>query len=260
MQNGMSYRGASQLYDLHIAKYGDNPLSCMQMNDLALAPRLLHEDATDRLRDMIVQGELAPGTRLNERVLCERLGVSRTPLREAIKRLASEGLVELQANRGATVTPLTLETVRGVFQVMGALEALAGELACANATEAQLAELRALHFQMRAHHARGDLPAYFRENQRIHLLIAECSGNATLVATYRNLNANVRRARYMANLTRERWDQAVREHDEILDALERRDAPRLQRLLREHLGNKMVSVLGAMASASDAHVAAGSYD
>ena len=232
----------------------------MQMNDLASTPRLLHEDATERLRDMIVQGELAPGTRLNERVLCERLGVSRTPLREAIKRLASEGLVELQANRGATVTRLTLDAVRGVFQVMGALEALAGELACANASEAQLAELRALHFQMRAHHARGDLPGYFRENQRIHLLIAECSGNATLVATYRNLNANVRRARYVANLTRERWDQAVGEHDEILDALEQRDAPRLQRLLREHLGNKMVSVLGAMESASDVRAAAGTYD
>ena len=221
----------------------------MQMNDLAITPRLLHEDATDRLRDMIVQGELAPGTKLNERVICERLGISRTPLREAIKRLASEGLVELQANRGALVTRLTLEAVRGIFEVMGALEALAGELACAHATEVQLAELRALHFQMRAHHARGDLPGYFRENQRIHLLIAECSGNQTLVATYRNLNANVRRARYMANLTRERWDQAVREHDEILAALECRDAPRLQTLLREHLGNKMVSVLGAIEAA-----------
>ncbi|MCU0804145.1 MAG: GntR family transcriptional regulator [Burkholderiales bacterium] len=230
------------------------------MNDLAVNPRLLHEDATERLRDMIVQGELAPGAKLNERVICERLGISRTPLREAIKRLASEGLVELQANRGAAVTRLTLEKLRGIFAVMGALEALAGELACANATEAQLAELRALHFQMRAHHARGDLPAYFRENQRIHMLIAECSGNETLVATYRNLNANVRRARYMANLTRERWDQAVREHDEILDALERRDAPRLQRLLREHLGNKMMSVLGAVEPADAPHPAAASYD
>ncbi|MCX7892701.1 MAG: GntR family transcriptional regulator [Burkholderiales bacterium] len=218
----------------------------MQMNDLAATPRLLHEDATDRLRDMIVQGELAPGAKLNERVLCERLGVSRTPLREAMKRLAAEGLVELQPNRGAAVKALTLETLRETLQVMGALEALAGELACANASAAELAELRALTFQMRAHHARGDLPAYFRENQRIHLLIAECSGNATLAATYRTLNANVRRARYMANLTRERWDQAVREHDEILDALERRDAPRLTALLREHLGNKMVSVLAAM--------------
>jgi DNA-binding GntR family transcriptional regulator len=231
------------------------------MNDLALVPRLLHEDATDRLRDMIVRGELAPGTKLNERVICERLGISRTPLREAIKRLASEGLVELQPNRGAMVTSLTLDRVRGIFQVMGALEALAGELACVNATDAQLAELRALHFQMRAHHARGNLPAYFRENQRIHLLIVECSGNDTLVGTYRNLNANVRRARYAANLTRERWDQAVREHDEILDALERRDAPQLQRLLREHLGNKMVAVLGAMEPASGhAPAAAASYD
>lgn len=233
----------------------------MQMNDLVspdLSKPLLHEDATARLRDMIVQGELSPGTKLNERVLCEQLGVSRTPLREALKTLASEGLVALQPNRGAIVTPLTLATVREIFQVIGALEALAGDLACRHITEAQLAEVRALHYEMLAAHARGDLAQYFRANQAIHFAIVAASGNATLAASYRNLNANVRRARYMANLSRERWDKAVAEHEDMLAALAARDGARLQRLLAEHLGAKMLAVLAAIEStAGESH---GPYD
>ena len=92
-----------------------------------IARRLLHEDVADRLRDLIVQGDLPPGSRLNERVLCGQLHLSRTPLREAFKTLASEGLVTLHPDRGASVTPLTVELVRHMFEVMGALEALAGE-------------------------------------------------------------------------------------------------------------------------------------
>src|SRR5215210_2724464 len=93
-----------------------------------IAPRLLHETVVDRLRDMIVHGELEAGAKLNERVLCESLGTSRTPLREALKYLASEGLVRLLPNRGAIVAPLEAERVKQIFAVMGALEALAGEL------------------------------------------------------------------------------------------------------------------------------------
>jgi len=130
---------------------------------------------------------------------------------------------------------------------MGALEALAGELACGNATVQQLDDIRALHYEMLAAHARGDLAGYFRHNQAIHLKLAEASGNPVLAHAYRQLNANVRRARYMANLSRERWDAAVREHEAILSALLARDAPRLKRLLAEHLGSKLASVLGALA-------------
>ena len=222
------------------------------MNDLQavnpISRRPLHEEVLDRLRDLIVQGGLLPGARLNERVLCEQLGISRTPLREAFKLLATEGLVELLPNRGAIVTPLDPGRLKQTFAVMGVLEALAGELACANATPQQLDDIRALHYEMLAAHARGDLAAYFRQNQAIHLRIADASGNPVLGQTYRQLNANVRRARYMANLSRERWDAAVREHEEILSALIARDAPRLKRLLAEHLTSKLVSVLGALSA------------
>lgn len=212
--------------------------------------RLLHEEVVDQLRDMIVQGGLAPETKLNERVLAAQLGISRTPLREAIKYLASEGLVELLPNRGAVVAPLRPAKVREIFTVLGSLEALAGELVCRNATDADIAEIRALHYQMIAHHARGELAQYFRCNQQIHIRLVECAGNATLAQVYRGLNAHVRRARYMANLSRERWDKAVREHEEILDALSGRDSARLQALLRDHLANKLVLVMEALGAAT----------
>lgn len=216
----------------------------------AAEPRLLAAEVVERLRDMIVQGLLAPGVKLNERVLCERLHTSRTPVREAIKYLASEGLVELLPNRGAIVTPITAATVREMFEVLGALEALAGELACANASAADIAEIRALHYQMLAHHARGELAPYFRCNQEIHMRLVEAAGNATLVNSYRALNGHVRRARYMANLSRERWDHAVDEHQEILEALTRRDRALLPALLRSHLVNKMAVVMEALAPQS----------
>lgn len=215
-------------------------------------PRLLHAAVVDRLRDMIVRGELAPGTKLNERVLGAALGTSRTPLREALKYLASEGLVDLLPNRGAIVAPLDANRVTQMFAVMGALEALAGELACRNATDAEINEIRALHFQMLAHHARRELGEYFRMNQEIHLRIVDAGGNEPLAEIYRSLNAHVRRARYMANLSHERWDKAVREHDEILDALTKRDGPTLQRLLRDHLANKLVLVMEALGSSAAA--------
>ena len=208
--------------------------------------RPLHEEVIDQLRDRIVEGELAPGARLNERVLCEQLGISRTPLREAIKMLAIEGLVELLPNRGAIVTPLKAANIADTLAVMGALESLAGELACAHAGEAEIAEIRALHFEMLAHHARGELSGYFRFNQLIHLKLIEASGNPVLTNTYRQLNANVRRARYMANLSQERWDAAVREHEEILAALVSRNAVRLKQLLADHLAHKVASVMAAL--------------
>ena len=130
--------------------------------------------------------------------------------------------------------------------VMGSLEALAGELACRHASDAQLNEIRALHFEMLACHARGDLAGYFKFNQAIHLRIVKYSGNAVLYNIYRQMNGNLRRARYMANLSKERWDAAVREHDEILAALGARDVKRIKALLSDHLAHKLASVLAAL--------------
>jgi DNA-binding GntR family transcriptional regulator len=221
------------------------------MNDPVLAAppgrTTLPHEVRDTLRNLIVQGKLAPLARMNERELCERLGVSRTPLREATRMLAAEGLVELLPNRGARVAGIDRESIQQTLEVMGALEALGAALACAVATDDAIAAIRTLHKQMVADFKRGDLAAYFSRNQAIHLAMVAASGNAVLAASYRVLNDRVRRVRYMANLSKARWKAAVREHEEMLAALEGRDGPRLQELVRDHLAHKLAVVTAALA-------------
>ena len=186
--------------------------------------------------------------RLTERVLCEELKVSRTPLREALKTLASEGLVELLPNRGAIVIPLTLADTTQVFEVLGTLEGLAGELACAHAGDESVAVVRELNQRMRECHRVGDRSGYFELNQAIHAKLFELAENPVLTATYDKLNARLKRARYSANLTQERWDTAMDEHDEILAALEAREGKRLRDLMESHMRNKCDVVIGALLS------------
>jgi DNA-binding GntR family transcriptional regulator len=211
-----------------------------------IARRSLHDELVTRLRDMIVEGELQPGTRLPEKELCTQFGVSRTPLREALKVLASEGLVELSPHRGATVVQISRADVEETFPVMGSLEALAGELACARIDAAGLAEITALHHQMVAHYHRQQLAEYFKLNQQIHERVLEAAGNATLSALHRSLAGRVRRARYMANMSPQRWAQAVEEHEQILAALTARDGQRLAGILRRHLQHKAEVVIANM--------------
>jgi DNA-binding GntR family transcriptional regulator len=211
-------------------------------------PPTLHDDVLGRLRGLIIEGELSPGDRVNERIVCGQLGISRTPLREALKVLASEGLVQLLPNRGARVTHLTEPDLRAMFEVLACLEALAGELACARMSEAEIAEIQALHYQMEAHYHRRQPPAYFTLNQTIHRRLVEGAGNPVLLAHHTQLNARVQRARFLANrFSDARWQQAMAEHGELLDALRRRDGPRLGGLLAHHLRNKCDAICEQLA-------------
>lgn len=204
--------------------------------------RPLHEDLADQLRPAIIHGELKPGAKISEKELCERFGVSRTPVREALKILATEGLVQLTQNRGASVTDVTWADLQDAFPVMGALEALAGELACRNATAQQIERMKTLQSRMVAMFKKGDRKGYFRVNEEIHQLIVEASGNAALPRLIRSVSAQVRRARYMANLSKARWGKAIDEHEEILAAFVARDGERLGKLLKSHLGNKLAAL------------------
>jgi DNA-binding GntR family transcriptional regulator len=217
----------------------------MQNAKIMLIARLsLHDETVARLRSMITEGELLPGARIPERELCDRFGISRTPLREALKVLASEGLVELLPHRGARVTMLSAPELRDAFEVVAALEGLAGELACRRIDAAALAEIEALHAEMAGHYRRGDLAAYFGCNQAIHEAINRAAGNHQLTELYALLSNRVRRARYLANHSPERWAAAMREHEEILEALRRRDGPACNMLLRAHLAHKLYTVAG----------------
>ena len=178
--------------------------------------------------------------------MCVRFGVSRTPLREALKVLASEGLVTLTPNRGAMIADLTLDDLEQAFPVMGALEAIAGEMACANITDSEFSRIKQLHEKMVAHYEARELAPYFRTNQKIHELILAAARNRTLSSLYRSLEGRIRQARYLANMSPTRWRQAVQEHEQILKALEARDGAALAQILKSHLANKFETVKVAL--------------
>ncbi len=211
-----------------------------------LTPAGLHEQAAARLRTMLVEGHIAPGAKLNERQLAEALHVSRTPLREAIKMLATEGLVDLLPNRGAVAVKLTEADVQHSFEVLAELEGLGGELAAQRIADAERAELRALHFEMLAAHARRDLSAYYRLNAQIHAAISAAAGNPVLAATYAQVNARVQALRFRTNQDEAKWQRAVHQHSQMVEALDARDGPALRALLKLHLHDKRDTVLALM--------------
>ena len=147
--------------------------------------------------------------------------------------------MELLPNRGARIATLEDEHLVHLFEVIAALEAEGGRLACQRITAAELADIASLHHRMHAHFLRGELPGYFALNQAIHAAILAAGGNPVLVATYNGLAGRITRARYMSNRMRpDRWQAAMDEHGAILDALTARDGPRLATLLTRHLQNK----------------------
>ncbi len=211
------------------------------------ARRNLHKATADLIRDLILEGELPAGARISERAMCDRFGVSRTPVREALKALATEGLVTVQPNVGARVTEISDDDVAATFPVMGALEALAGELAAKAMTDNEIAYVAARHEEMVRHYRKRALGPYFKANQQIHEAILAGARNPVLSEQYQQLAARMRLARYRANMSDARWAEAVEEHERMLDALQKRQAKTLSRILRTHLDNKEAVVREASA-------------
>ena len=207
----------------------------------------LQEEVVARIRRMIDDGSLLPGGRIPERQLCAQLGVSRTPLREAFRILASEGLIELAPRRGATVKKLHAGEIDHMFEVLEALEALAGELACTELSDAALAAIESLHERMMAAYARRDRRRFFEANQEIHERIVAGCGNPILGRVYAGLSGQVRRIRYMPQITEAQWRIAAQEHRAILAALKARNARALARVLRDHLRTKRERVKSLLA-------------
>ena len=206
-------------------------------------PASLHTEVVNQLRDFIVEGHLAPGSRVPERELCERFGISRTPLREALKVLAAEGLIDLLPNRGARVRQFTEADIRNLFEVISGLDFVAGRLACQRISDDDIAAIEKMHLEMYTHYLRREIADYFRLNQKIHQAIVDAAANPLLSENYVKLNAAVRRLRYTANLVRrDRLSEAMREHEEIVDALRRRDAGELGMLMFRHMQKKCDAV------------------
>jgi DNA-binding GntR family transcriptional regulator len=217
------------------------------VNDIVVLTRpSLHDEIVGALRGMIVVGDLRPGSRIAEPALCRRLGISRTPLREALKVLAFDGWIELVPNRGALVTRITPSEAASLFELLEGLEQFVGELAAGRATAEDLRDIRTLHEVMAGHYETGDANAYFTVNQQIHHRLAQATRNPALVAMHENLSRKVLRARAMANLITHRQEASFFEHTAILAALEQQDGPLLGRLLRAHLHDAGEAVRSAL--------------
>lgn len=207
----------------------------------------LHHELVPLLRDMIMGGELQPGEKIHEPKLCERFGVSRTPLREALKVLAAEGLVQIAPNRGAMVARITQEEINELFPIMGMLEALAGELAAAKIKKREFTKLMDLHNTMIEHYEKGEWAPYIKLNRAIHESLFTIAGNESLTTLYNTLMVRIHSVRYVAKKSQERWDEAVDDHRRLMVALDERDGEAVVRILRDHLRHKAEMVAEAMA-------------
>jgi len=212
----------------------------------SLRRRSLHEDVVEILRSMVLEGELKPGERILELELCRKLDVSRTPMREALKVLAAEQLVELQPSRGAVVTGVRIAEVVEHFEVLEALDATIGELAAKRITDAELRAVEALHFEMVEHHHAGRRAKYFETNQMVHAKLAAATRNGSLIATHLQYSRKIARVRYTANFSQIRWDESVDEHEKIIIALRHRDGVTLSGLMREHMRATARNVIMAL--------------
>jgi DNA-binding GntR family transcriptional regulator len=216
------------------------------MSDAAEYPRItrrtLHEEVLERLRDMIIEGRLGPGQRINEGLIGAQLGVSRTPLREAIKTLASEGLVEIQPAKGAVVRKFTAKDLYQVLEVLKALEQLGGRMACEQASDATVEAIHSLHKRMLVLYETRERLEYFKLNQAIHSAIVAASENAVLMEMHETLQARIKRLRFIGNEGPVKWAGAVAEHEEMMAALLKRDSVALSEVIGRHMDATLLRV------------------
>jgi DNA-binding GntR family transcriptional regulator len=209
----------------------------------------LHDQLVAKVREMIVDGELKAGAPLPERMLCETFGVSRTPLREAFKILASEGLIELRSHRTPVITPINRAEIANIFDIMVALDGVAGVQAATLATDDDIARLNAMHEQLVQLHRDASRAAYFRLNQEIHVEITRLAANPVLLNIWTTLHANIFRARAIANYDARRSTESVEEHEAFMALLRVRDAAGFAAALSSHTRKTGDAVLQTLESA-----------
>jgi DNA-binding GntR family transcriptional regulator len=191
---------------------------------------------------MILGGDLAPGEPLREVAFSEQFGMSRTPVREAFRTLAAEGLINLLPNRTVQVALLDEDAAAEVFMVLGALESLAARLACKRITPDQLEILDELQEDLAHHFETGDRARYLEANRLIHELIVEAAASPSLLLAWRLLLPRAERARHVSTRDHDRWGHAFEEHKQIHAALMKRDGETLCHLMEEHFANGATSI------------------
>lgn len=201
--------------------------------------KALYQQVAERLRKRIYDHELRPGDAIDEKELCSAFGISRTPLREALKVLHTEGLVELIPNRGCFVKLLDLEELHELFPVMAVLEGLCAREAVERCSADDLARLEGLHACLEAHAANRDIDRYYEANFEFHQALQELSRNRWLQRVASDLRKILRLARHTQLTARGRLEQSLQEHRKIMDAFRRRDPEAVEQTMKEHLYAQM---------------------
>lgn len=198
------------------------------------------------LRQAILKGELQPGERLMEIKLAERLGVSRTPIREAIRKLELEGLVVMIPRKGAAVANITEKDTKNVLEVRRTLEMFAVEVACDRITQEQLAQLKEAAKDFEASKGSMDLIRIAETDMKFHEIIYEATHNERLMQMLNNLRENMYRYRIEYLKDPNYYDSLVREHQGILDAVEAGDKEHARVSMRDHIDNQQLAVISKL--------------
>ncbi len=205
----------------------------------SLAPKALYEEVAELLRQRIFKRELEPGSWIDELKIAEEYGISRTPLREALKVLATEGLVTMKLRRGAYVTEVSRQDLTDVYHLLSLLESDAAGVVATRATDAQLAELQALHAALEAAALPGtaNTDQFFALNERFHMRLLEIANNRWRDQMVADLRKVMKLNRHNSLLKAGRIEESLAEHRAVMAALTARDAARTQQCMRAHFAN-----------------------
>ena len=202
------------------------------MSAVSLTPRALYEEVAELLRQRIFSRELAPGSWIDELRLAEEYGISRTPMREALKVLATEGLVTMKVRRGAYVTEVSERDLTDVYHLLSLLESDAAGVVATQATDAQLAELQGLHDQLE--HAVGDRERFFQLNEAFHMRLLEIANNRWRDQMVADLRKVMKLNRHNSLLKSGRIRESLLEHRALMQALAERDATAAMQRMQDH--------------------------
>lgn len=212
------------------------------MTPTRIAPLALYQEVAERLRERIFSHELQPGSWVDEQALADDYGISRTPLREALKVLASEGLVTLKPRRGCYVTEISERDLDEIFNVMALLEGQCAQLSARKATDADLRRLGEVHAKLEKAATDGDIDGFFEANQAFHHALQEIADNRWLLQVIEDLRKVIKLSRHHSLFGEGRLEQSLTEHRDLLTALAARDEERAELLMRGHISSGRVAL------------------
>lgn len=207
-----------------------------------MAEQTLPDQIAIQLRRDILRGKLLPGAPIKERDSAAEMGVSRTPMREAIRILAKEGLIDLRPSRSPIVADPSFGEISDAIEVLRALEMLSGELACKNASNEEISVIHQIHIRMEKLYDRLDKLDLFELDMEFHIAIAKASHNQVLAETHNAFLARLWRARYLAASQRRNRERVLSQHSAILEGLETRNITRVQATIGYHLASMVDNI------------------